>query len=114
MLAVIRLGGKQYKVKKDSILSVDKLQLQEGSESNVLRIKDIVMIHDDSNPQESGPTYCTQEEVKNYYVDIQVLKNFRSPKIIVFKKKKRKNYRRKHGHKQMMCSVKILDISCEK
>lgn len=102
MLAIIQSGGKQYKVKPNTKLNVEYLGVEEGS---TIELKDILLLQQSENDIKIGAPY-----VNNASVKAKILSNFRSDKIIVFKKKQRKNYRRKHGHKQLMSAIQITDI----
>ncbi len=90
MFAVIRTGGKQYKVAKDDKIKVEKLDAKEGDSVDI----DVLYA-------EGG---------KNAKVTATILEHKRDPKIIVFKKKRRQNYRRKKGHKQHQTVLQITDI----
>ena len=97
MYAVIKTGGKQYKVASGDVIKVEKLAGDEGSEvifNEVLALDDTV-----GTPLVSGAS-----------VKATVLKQARDAKVIVFKKKRRQNYRRKNGHRQSVTIVKITDI----
>lgn len=90
MFAVIRTGGKQYKVAKDSKIRVEKLDAEEGAavECEVLYA-------------EGG---------KKATVSATVLEHVRNDKVVIFKKKRRKNYRRKKGHRQHQTVLRITDV----
>ena len=97
MYAVIKTGGKQYKVASGDVIKVEKLAGDEGSEvifNEVLALDDTV-----GTPLVSGAS-----------VKATVLKQARDAKVIVFKKKRRQNYHRKNGHRQSVTIVKITDI----
>ena len=97
MYAVIKTGGKQYKVASGDVLKIEKIAGDEGSEV----IFNEVLALDD--------TYGTPM-IAGASVKATVLKQARDAKIIVFKKKRRQNYRRKNGHRQDITLVKITDI----
>jgi large subunit ribosomal protein L21 len=103
MFAVINTGGKQYKVKQDSVIKVEKLEGEAGSK---IEFKDILMIGENSKPSFIGTPI-----VKGAKVVGEIMSQMRDAKIIVFKKKRRHNYRRKNGHRQELTEIKILDIS---
>lgn len=105
MFAVIHTGGKQYKVKRDSVIKVEKIEGQAGSK---VEFKDILMVGESSKPSFIGTPL-----VKGAKVIGEILEQSRADKIIVFKKKRRHNYRRKNGHKQLLTSIKIVDVSKE-
>lgn len=90
MFAVIRTGGKQYKVSKDDVIRVEKIDAKEGASVNV----DVLYA-------EGG---------KKASVSAKVESHERADKIIVFKKKRRHNYRRKQGHQQPQTVIKITDV----
>ncbi|APR97885.1 50S ribosomal protein L21 [Wolbachia endosymbiont of Folsomia candida] len=100
MFAVIETGGKQYLVKKGSIIKVEKLEAEEGKE---VEISKVVCV---SN---NGLSYSSNVTVK-----AEVLEQCRGEKIIIFKKKRRKNYRRKTGHRQHITVLRINEINLQK
>ncbi|MDN5247748.1 MAG: 50S ribosomal protein L21 [Wolbachia endosymbiont of Tyrophagus putrescentiae] len=96
MFAVIETGGKQFLVKKGSIIKVEKLEAEKGKE---VEIKKVVCLSND------GLTYSP-----NITVKAEVLEQRRGEKVIIFKKKRRKNYRRKTGHRQYITVLRINEI----
>lgn len=90
MFAVIRTGGKQYKVAKGDVIKVEKLDAKEGDSVDC----DVLYA-------EGG---------KKGSVKATVAEHVRGPKVVVFKKKRRQNYRRKKGHKQDLTVLKITDV----
>ncbi len=103
MFAVITTGGKQYKVAKDNILKIEKINGEAGSR---IEFNEILMVSDHTNAISIGKPL-----LKNARVTAEVLQQMKDDKIIVFKKKRRQNYRRKHGHRQELTEIKILDIT---
>ena len=101
MYAVIRSGGKQYKVSKDDVISVEKLIGEAGDKVN---LNEVLMIGGKGDPIVGDPV------IKGAVVNAEVVKQTRAEKIIVFKKKRRHNYRRKNGHQQHLTMLKIVDI----
>lgn len=101
MYAVIRSGGKQYKVSKDDIISVEKLTAEAGDK---ISIGEVLMISEKDSLILGDPI------IKGAIVNAEVLEQTRAKKIIVFKKKRRQNYRRKNGHQQNLTTLKIVDI----
>ncbi|MBR1945217.1 MAG: 50S ribosomal protein L21 [Alphaproteobacteria bacterium] len=98
MFAVIKTGGKQYKVAKDDVIVVEKLNAEVGSTvtfDNVLALDEKI----------GTPT------VAGAKVSAKVVKQTRDDTVIVFKKKRRQGYRRKNGHRQYISIVKITDIA---
>lgn len=105
MYAVIKSGGKQYKVAKDDVITVEKLPLEKGKKVN---ITEVLLISENGKPVVGNPL------VEGASVEAEVVDQIRGKKIIVFKKKRRKNYRRKIGHKQNLTSIKITAINTKK
>lgn len=101
MFAVIRTGGKQYKVQKDDVIKVEKLA---GESGDKIDLNEVLYIGGDKAAKLGAPL------VKGASVKAEILEQARAPKIIVFKKKRRQNYRRKKGHRQNLTVLKITDI----
>lgn len=101
MYAVIKTGGKQYRVSEGDTLRVEKLPGEVGSELN---LDEVLMVGGDS-PTIGAPF------VKGASVSAKIIAQDRSKKVIVFKKKKRKNYRRKNGHRQPFTELRITGVS---
>jgi large subunit ribosomal protein L21 len=104
MYAVVRTGGKQYRVAKDSVLKVESLVGDVGSK---LTFGEVLMLGGDS-PKLGAPL------VEGASVECEILEHGQGEKVIAFKKKRRKNTHRKRGHRQHFTSVKILSISAGK
>ena len=102
MFAVIKTGGKQYKVAKNSIIKVEKIEGQLGSK---VELNEVLMMGEYSKPSFIGTPI-----VKGAVVTAEIIDQFKDDKIIVFKKKRRQHYRRKNGHRQELTELKILDI----
>ncbi len=98
MFAIIRTGGKQYKVSKDSYLNVEKL---EGKVGDAIKDIEILMVSDGDK---------TTIGAGNFKISAEILEQFRDEKVIIFKKRRRQNYRRKNGHRQHLTKIKITDI----
>jgi large subunit ribosomal protein L21 len=101
MYAIVNSGGKQYKVEEGDILRVEKLS---GSIGNKVEFERVLMISDDENIHVGDPA------LENTMVQGHIIEQDKSKKIIVFKYKRRKRYRRKQGHRQMFTAVKIDKI----
>ncbi len=101
MFAVIKTGGKQYKVQKDDKLLVEKL---EGNEGDTVTLDDVLMLADGKTSTIGEPL------VKGASVEATVVAQTRGPKITIFKKKRRQNYRRKKGHRQDLTMIQITNI----
>ncbi len=103
MFAVIRTGGKQYRVAKDDTIVVEKLAGEPGTR---VEFSEVLMIGGDGKAPKVGAPV-----VDKAAVFAEVLEQSRGDKIIVFKKHRRKNYRRKRGHRQDQTVLRILDVS---
>jgi large subunit ribosomal protein L21 len=101
MFAVIRTGGKQYKVAKDDVISVEKLPAEPGA---VIELGEVLMIGEGADVTTGAPL------LDGASVSATVVEQTRAAKIIVFKKKRRHNYRRKKGHRQQQTVLRITDI----
>ncbi len=101
MYAVIKTGGKQYRVVVDDILDIEKIAGEAGS---MVSFENVLMISGEGAPTVGSPM------IEGATVTAEVLGQKRASKIIVFKKKRRKNYRRKNGHRQELTRVKILEV----
>ena len=101
MFAVLKSGGKQYRVQKDDVIRVERLDANEGDK---VKLDEILMVG------EAGKAKIGKPLVKGASVTAEVIAQTRAPKIIVFKKKRRQNYRRKKGHKQEITLLRIKDI----
>lgn len=102
MYAVIESGGKQYKVSEGTVLKVEKLEAAAGDH---LSIDKVLMISD-----ENGNVKVGNPLVKNARVEVEVMEQGRDKKVVVFKYKRRKKYRRKQGHRQPFTKIKVLKI----
>lgn len=97
MFAVIKTGGKQYRVSKDDVIAIEKL---DGDAGATIVFSEVLMLGD----QVGAPS------VANAQVTAEVLRQFRDEKKIIFKKRRRKHYRRRNGHRQHLTLVKITDM----
>ncbi len=100
--AIIQTGGKQYKVKASEILKIE--QLENLKPESKIEFKEILAYGDDKNIEVGSPL------VKGAKVEAELLKNGKNRTILVFKKRRRKNSRRKNGHRQLFSLVKIKKI----
>ena len=101
MFAVIKTGGKQYKVAKNDVIRVERLA---GEAGDVLELGEILMVGEGDSVTVGAPT------VSGAAVAATVLEQIRDDKVIVFKKKRRQNYRRKNGHRQHLTVLRVTDI----
>ncbi len=97
MFAVIKTGGKQYRVSKDDVIAIEKL---DGDAGATIVFDEVLMLGDQVGlPRVSGAQ-----------VTAEVVRQFRDEKKIIFKKRRRKHYRRRNGHRQHLTLVKITDM----
>jgi len=101
MYAIVNSGGKQYKVKEGDILKVEKLA---GEVGDNVSFDKILMFSDDENVNIGTPL------LEDVTVNGHIVEQGKAKKIIVFKYKRRKRYRRKQGHRQLFTAVKIDSI----
>ena len=102
MLAIFKTGGKQYSVKAGQILKVEKLK---GKKGDSISFKDVLSISENTQNMIGSPL------VDGAVVEAKILDQIRDKKIIVFKKRKRQNYRSTQGHRQYLTVLKIESIS---
>ena len=100
--AIIQTGGKQYKVRASEILKIE--QLEDLKPESKIEFNEILAYGDDKNIEVGSPL------VKGAKVEAQLLKNGKNRTILVFKKRRRKNSRRKNGHRQLFSLVRIKKI----
>jgi large subunit ribosomal protein L21 len=100
-LAVIKTGGKQYLVKKGDKLKIEKLDEKEGKE---ITFTDVLLVQEDKKTEIGKPI------IKEAKVTAKILKQGRGDKIIVFKYKPKKRYKKKAGHRQPYTEIEIKDI----
>ena len=99
--AVIQTGGKQYKVSASEILKIERLDSQVGK---TVEFKNVLFLNDDKNTEIGNPN------IKGAKVEATILKNTKNRTVLVFKKRRRKNSRKKYGHRQPITLIKITKI----
>ena len=102
MYAIVRTGGKQYQVSNGDQLRVEKL---EGAVGDTVELTDVLMVADGENIQVGIPV------VENAKVIAKIAEQGKAKKVIIFKKKRRKGYRLRKGHRQMYTALQIQEIS---
>jgi large subunit ribosomal protein L21 len=105
MHAVILTGGKQYRIKEGDVLSIEKLDLAPGRKAQFDRI----LLIEDGQAVQVGAPYLDAAMVLGL-----VLENYKDEKVIVFKKKRRKQFRRTRGHRQSLTKVRITRIAADR
>ena len=102
MFAVIRTGGKQYRVAPEQLVTVERLDAEPGAS---ITLDEVLMLGGEGAIQIGTPVLAGAS------VTAEVVEQTRGPKIIIFKKKRRQNYRRKKGHRQDLTVLKITAIA---
>lgn len=101
MYAVIRTGGKQYRVAPDDVLDIEKIP---GEAGDTVEFSEVLLVGGDGEPQLGAPL------VAGASVAAELVEQHRGEKIIIFKKKRRQNYRRKNGHRQSLTLIRVTEI----
>ncbi len=99
--AVIETGGKQYKVSTSKILEVEKLDVEEGK---IVKFKNVLLISDKDKTEVGSPN------ITGAVVEAKLIKNVKDRTILVFHKRRRKNSRKKNGHRQQHSKIQITKI----
>ena len=102
MYAIIKTGGKQYKVAADDVILVEKIA---GKEGDAISFDQVLMMGDGAGVTIGAPT------IAGASVTARVIEHRKADKVIVFKKNRRHNYRRKRGHRQPLTALRIEAIS---
>jgi len=102
MYAIVNIAGQQFKVAKDQFLFVHRLQQEEGAS---IEFDNVLLVDNDGKISVGSPT------VKGSKVSATVLSHLKGEKVIIFKKKRRKGYRKKNGHRQSFTKIHINSIS---
>jgi len=103
MYAIIQSGGKQYRVEKESVVTVDLINQEEGANFETDKV---LLVKSGENDVKIGTPF-----LKGAKVSGKILSHFKDKKVIVFKKKRRKGYQRKQGHRQNYTKIQITSIS---
>ena len=103
MFAIVRTGGKQYRVSPNYTIKVEKLEVKAGDK---ITLDDVLFI---SN--EAGESIFGAPQIKGATVEAEVIAQSRDKKVIIFKKRRRQNSRRKNGHRQHKTELKILSLN---
>ena len=101
MFAVVRTGGKQYRVAAGDKIAVEKLA---GEAGETITLGDVLLAGDGGEPK----------DIKGVVVSAEIIAQAKSEKVVVFKKRRRHNYRRKNGHRQQLTLLRILAVGDEK
>ena len=103
MFLIFENGGKQYKAKKGDVL---KLESFDCKKDDVVKLKNISLFSNENNEITLGSPF-----IKDAYVKVKILDIVKDEKVIIFKKKRRHNYRRKIGHRQNVILVRVEELS---
>lgn len=102
MYAIIKTGGKQFRVSEGDTLSVEKLDAEQGT---TVTLDQVLLLGG------GGATQIGQPFIDGASVEAQVTRHYRAKKIVVFKKKRRSGYHKKQGHRQTYTELKITRIA---
>jgi large subunit ribosomal protein L21 len=102
MYAVVKTGGKEYRISKGDIIRVEKV---EGKAGDQVTVKDVLMVSQEGQAQ-FGTPYLT-----NAIITAEIVQEVKGKKVLTYKMKKRKNYRRFKGHRQTYTYLKVNDIA---
>lgn len=103
MFAILETGSKQYKVAEGDVLEVELLKEENISKDNEVNFESVLLVQGDD-------LHVGQPFVTNANITAKILEKFKAPKIIVFKKKSKKQYRRTKGHRQQLHKIQIEKI----
>ncbi|MCI0453653.1 MAG: 50S ribosomal protein L21 [Candidatus Dadabacteria bacterium] len=102
MQAVIKTGGKQFRVKEGDIINVEKIK---GNPGDYVEFNQVLMVSDAEKGNKLGSPLVADSTVKG-----EILRHLKGEKITVFKFKRKKGYRRKKGHRQIYTSIRITEV----
>ena len=102
MYAVLKTGGKEYRVSKGDLIRVEKM---EGNVGDPVTLKDVLMVSQEGDVQVGTPL------LTHAVVTGEIVQHAKGKKVLIFKMKRRKNYRRLRGHRQTYTYIKVSDIS---
>ena len=105
MYAIVEISGQQFKVAKDQKIFVHRLEEKEGSN---VSFEKVLLLDDGKDIKIGSPT------INGAYVDAKIVNHLKGDKVVVFKKKRRKGYRVKNGHRQYLSEIQISNISSSK
>lgn len=102
MYAIIKSGSRQYQVKPETVIEVNRLKLEQGAD---FETEQVLLVDDESGGMKIGAPFVSGAKVKG-----TVLDHLRGRKVVVFKQKRRKGYKRTRGHRQELTRVRIDSI----
>ena len=101
MYAIVEIAGQQFKVEKDQILNVHRV---EGNEGDLISFDKVLLVDNDGKVSVGSPL------VKGYKVSARIIEHLKGDKVLVFKKKKKKGYQKLNGHRQYLTKIQIGEI----
>jgi large subunit ribosomal protein L21 len=104
MQAILKCGSKQYLVKEGDIINID---LVKGDSGDIIKLNGLLLITKDSDVMVGSP------EVNSAYIEAEIIENFKDKKVLVFKKRRRKDSKKRIGHRQPYTKVKINKLVAE-
>ena len=102
MFAVVKTGGKQYTVKEGDIFNIEKIAVEKGSTH---KLEEVLFISGDKKQTVGSPF------IKGASIEVEVVDHGKADRVYIFKKKRRKDYRKRQGHRQHFTKVKVLKIN---
>ncbi len=102
MYAIVKIQGQQFKIKENDKLYVHRIDAEEGE---TVKFEEVFLVDNDGKVEVGTPT------LENVQVNAKILKHLKGDKVIVFKKKRRKGYKKKNGHRQHFSQIQIESIS---
>jgi large subunit ribosomal protein L21 len=103
MYAIVKTGGKQYKVSAGDILTVEKI---DGNVGDTIFLEDVLMVSSGDKPDIGTP------QLANAKVAAEIIGQTKNKKVIIYKSKRRKGYQKKTGHRQPVTRLKIKEVQC--
>ncbi len=100
--AIVETGGKQYRVQKDDVIDIERIDSDEGA---TVSLDKVLLLADNGEIKVGKPI------VTNAVISAEIVSHLRGKKVVAFKKKRRKGYKRKIGHRQELSRIRIADIS---
>jgi large subunit ribosomal protein L21 len=105
MFVILKSGGKQYRVSEGNTIDVETLNLQEGEK---VVLSDVLFVQ-----QDNGGILIGKPTIDGVKIEAEIIKNYKDNKVLIFKKRRRKNSQRLNGHRQQKSTLKILNINVQ-
>ena len=104
MFAVVKTGGKQYRIEENAIFHAEKI---EGNAGDIIKLAEVLMVGSGKDLKVGAAA------TKDAFVEVEILEQKKGDKVRIFKKKRRQNYRRTKGHRQQLTVVRVVGISAD-